>query len=54
MMVILVDVLAILGCGLEGLVSGFLVTAGGEMFGEADMSDDGAFQLSTSRKKIIQ
>ncbi|WP_101845483.1 hypothetical protein [Halobacillus sp. Marseille-P3879] len=40
-MKIWVAVLAILG-GMAGIISGFLVTAGGEMFGESQMSDDGA------------
>ena len=36
-----VAVLAIIG-GLSGLGSGFLVTFGGELFGEEQMSNDGA------------
>ncbi|GAE94072.1 hypothetical protein JCM21714_3204 [Gracilibacillus boraciitolerans JCM 21714] len=40
-MKIWVAVLSVLG-GLSGLVSGFMVTAGGEMFGDATMSNDGA------------
>lgn len=40
-MKIWVAVLSILG-GLAGLLSGFLVTAGGAMFGEEQMANDGS------------
>ncbi|MFC7063405.1 hypothetical protein ACFQIC_16445 [Halobacillus seohaensis] len=36
-----IAVLSILG-GISGIISGFIVTAGGEMFGEAEMANDGA------------
>ncbi|MED2975044.1 hypothetical protein P4361_22820 [Fictibacillus sp. B-59209] len=36
-----ITVLAVLGA-IFGLISGFLVTMGGELFSEADMSNDGA------------
>lgn len=47
-----IAVLSILG-GLSGLVSGFLVTAGGSMFGEADMANDGAAVFWLSALAII-
>ena len=40
-MKIWIAVLSIIG-GISGIISGFLVTAGGTIFGESDMANDGA------------
>ncbi|WP_243356211.1 hypothetical protein [Bacillus litorisediminis] len=47
-----VAILAILG-GLAGIVSGFLVTAGGAVFGEEEMANDGAAVFWLSALAII-
>ncbi|WP_042461988.1 hypothetical protein [Neobacillus dielmonensis] len=47
-----VAVLSILG-GISGIVSGFLVTAGGAVFGEKDMASSGATVFWISALAII-